>query len=266
MKRFGLELIITILGLSLAYYGLSSINWLALLNLNNQKDQTAEKVGDHLWARVKQKETIIYNDSVTTRLDTLIGHICYKNGLNGKEVDLHVIKNDHVNAFALPGGHIVVFSGLIDYCENEAELCGVLSHELAHIKKNHVMKKLVKELGLSLLITATSGNTGGNVMGKIFRVISSNAYDRDLEREADQTAVKYLSSAKIDPTQFADLLYRFGETSSGTLNKWLSTHPNAKQRAKSVLNFIGEKDIESQRILSQAKWESLKKAVEDNPT
>lgn len=264
MKRFGSEIIITLLGIFLAWYGLSNINWKDLLDLENHKDQTAEKLGDHLWNRVEQTETIIYDERVTNRLDTLIGHICSKNGLNCNNVKLHVVKNDQVNAFALPGDHLVVFSGLINYCENEAELCGVLGHEMAHIKKNHVMKKLVKELGLSLLVTATSGSTGGNVIGKIFRVISSSAYDRDLEREADQIAVKYLSSAKIDPQQFADLLYRFGDGTSGGLKAWLSTHPNAKQRAKSIVDFLGEDDIEDQKILNHSEWQALKEVLKDN--
>ena len=262
MRRFGIELMTTLFIFLGGWYALSQVDWLAILNFESKKDQTAEKLGDLLWERVEDSETMVRDDQVVNRLDTLMGHLCQQNTINCDDIKLHIVKKDQVNAFALPDGHLVIFSGLINYCDNQEELCGVIGHEIAHIKENHVMKKLVKELGLSLLVTVTSGSTGGNAAGRIFKILSSSAYDRDLEREADKTAVQYLESANLDPKPFADLLYRFGDDDSRALEGLLSTHPNPKDRAKSILKFTNDDNQPTEKVLSRGSWDDLQEAVE----
>ncbi len=76
-------------------------------------------------------------------------NVLYKvNDIDRDKIKVHLLFKDEVNAFALPDGHLVIFSGLILESENPEELSGVLAHELAHIELNHVMTKLMREVGL----------------------------------------------------------------------------------------------------------------------
>ena len=92
--------------------------------------------------------------------------VCRANSIDRGKIKVHVLENSEVNAFALPAGHLVIYSGLIDDAGSAEELSGVICHELAHITEKHVMKSLAKELGLSVLISATTGE-GSDVAGKI---------------------------------------------------------------------------------------------------
>jgi len=263
MKQLVKELIITLTAFFVAWYGLSRIDWLKRLNIESQKDQTTEQLGEYLWNRVKTSNEVIYKDEVVQKVDTLVEHLCEKNAFSCENIKLHIINKDQVNAFAMPDGHLVVFSGLIKYCDHEAALCGVLGHELAHIREKHVMQKLVKEMGLALLVTATSGNSGGNTLSRVLRVLSSSAYDRDLEQAADKKAVDYLANAGINPQPFADFLFRLGNDDQNALKAWISTHPQPKKRAKNVLGYAGEAKKTSGPILGAEQWEVLQEAIEN---
>ena len=86
----------------------------------------------------------------------------------------------------MPGRHLIIYTRLIQDCKNANELTGVMAHEIAHMEHAHVMKKMIKESGLTLLLSIAGGNVGGEVVKGILRKISSTAYDRSLESDADE--------------------------------------------------------------------------------
>lgn len=98
------------------------------------------------------------SDTVLAPLDSLLSHLCEANDIERDKIKLHVVQSNEVNAFAFPDNHLVVFTSLIAKCENQEELCGVMAHEIAHMQKGHIMKKLVKEVGLSALVGMASGD------------------------------------------------------------------------------------------------------------
>ena len=97
-------------------------------------------------------------------------------------IKVHVLNKDEINAFALPNGHLIIYSGLINNSGNQEELTGVICHEIAHIELNHVMKKLIKEIGLSVLISMTTGKGGSEIIKETAKMLSSSAFDRKLEK------------------------------------------------------------------------------------
>ena len=139
------------------------------------------------------------SDTVLAPLDSLLSHLCEANDIERDKIKLHVVQSNEVNAFAFPDNHLVVFTSLIAKCENQEELCGVMAHEIAHMQKGHIMKKLVKEVGLSALVGMASGGQSGEVLRSTAKLLSSTAYDRTLESEADKTAVFYLLQSGINP-------------------------------------------------------------------
>lgn len=257
-------------GLSIvgAFFGiwflLSQIDYITFFKIDKAKSATEKGVGDMIWDQIKNTEDIIVKDSITNTLDKLLKPLCKENGIERDSLKVHIIKKDEVNAFALPDGHLVVYSGLIKASKNEQALIGVLGHEIAHIENDHVMKKLSKEIGFSVLMSITTGNNNGSVIKEIMHTVSSTAYDRSLEKEADITSVKYMLEAKVDPAPFADFLYdmSFDKNVESALS-WISSHPESETRAKYVLEYIKGKKLDKETILSQQDWESFKKAVSD---
>src|SRR5690606_8652338 len=121
--------------------------------------------------------------------------------------------------------------------ENPEELIGVIGHEIAHVELDHVMKKLIKEIGLSVLVSMTTGRSGSEVIKETTRILSSSAFDRSLEKEADLKAVEYLAKAGIAAHFFADFLNRLAkdEDKTSTYLSWISSHPDSKGRSEYIL-------------------------------
>lgn len=240
--------------------GLSQVNWMGLLRVQTVTDTTERKLGELLWEVFSHREEEIDHPDAVEAFDSLVTRICANNGIDREKMKVHLLRKSEVNAFALPGGHLVVFSGLVGAAENEAELLGVLGHEMAHLELNHVMKKLVKEVGLSVLISMTTGNSGSEVILETARMLSSSAFDRKLEKEADLTAVDYLMNASIDPRPFADFLYRLS-TDEHRLSRslsWFGSHPDSKARAEYILSHVEGRDLVHRPVLGSDGWERLK--------
>lgn len=258
----GLSLVVCFFGI---WFLLSQIDYITFFKIDKAKSTAEKNIGDLIWDELKRTEDVIVNDSITKTLDKLLKPLCKENGIERDSLKVHILQKDEVNAFALPDGHLVVYSGLIEGSKNEQALLGVLGHEIAHIEKNHVMKKLSKEIGFSVLMSLTTGNKGGRVVKEVMHTLSSSAYDRSLEKEADITSVEYMLKAKIDPAPFADFLYEMS-FDSGNLNgalSWISTHPESEERAKYILEYIKGNKEKGKKILNQSEWDSFKKSVRD---
>ncbi|PIQ29760.1 MAG: peptidase M48 [Bacteroidetes bacterium CG18_big_fil_WC_8_21_14_2_50_41_14] len=259
MKNILLQLVLLVVLFFALWLGLSKIDWMELLNVNYLTSKTQLKLGELILDQIKNSGEEYHNPKVTLPLDSILTAICISNAIDRSQVQLHVIKSEEVNAFALPNHQLVIYSGLILETRNEAELSGVICHEIAHMELDHVMKKLIKEVGISVLISTTTGNSGSNLMVNILKTLSSTAYDRDLEGDADIRAVDYLLRANIDPIPFARFLRRIPESKSAIDQHltWMSTHPDAEERAAYIIEFVGEAHGEYQPILSPVTWQNL---------
>jgi predicted Zn-dependent protease len=241
------------------WLGLSQIDFMRVFKVNHRTESTEDKLGDLFWKNIRNSETVITNDSVNKYVQRIVDRIGEKNGFDTENIKLHIIQKDDINAFAMPGDHMIVFSGLITECTTESELAGVIGHEMAHIKNRHVMKKLVKELGLTVLLSMTTGGSGETIQ-EAARILSSSAYDRSMETEADFASVDYMIEADINPAPFADFLYKMsagGEMPSEMY--WISTHPESQERAEAIVEYISDRKFETKPILTKVEWEYLKK-------
>lgn len=260
VRKTMLQLVFLVFCFAGLLYGLGKVNWPEVFKVQQTKRTMEEKLGDILWKTFRQSGDEVNDTKVTAPVDSLLTRLCRENHIDRSSIKLHIVRQDEVNAFALPDQHLVVFTGLIEACENEAELCGVLGHELAHIAHRHVMKKLVREVGLSVLMSATTGNGGGDAAKSALKVLSSSAYDRELEREADIASVDYMVQAGIDPEPFSRFMYRLGEKQEGMPGQlfWISSHPASEERAVQIAAYAAHKQLTPRSVLSRAEWEALK--------
>jgi predicted Zn-dependent protease len=259
MKKIIIQALLTLAIFLGIWFAFTQINWVKIMKVKQVTDKTEEKLGILFWDIFKKTEVEITDKETLKSLDSIVTHICKSNKIERAKIKVHVLYKDEVNAFALPNGHLVIFSGLILNAENQEELAGVICHEIAHIELNHVMKKLVKEIGLSVLISMTTGNSSGELAKETAKILSSTAFDRSLEKEADLKAVDYLVQAKINPEPFANFLYKLSENEHEVMKymTWISTHPNSKERAEYIIEYSHGKSTNFKSIISNETWNQL---------
>lgn len=147
------------------------------------------------------------------------------------------------NAFAFPGGYLVVTTGLIDFVDKDEEkIAGVLAHEMAHVIKRHGIKKLVNQAGPVLVIQAVLGSDAGVISllanGSLF--LSGMSYSRTMEYEADSEAVSILNKAGYSAAGLKGFLVQLKMLQGSEIPEFISTHPSNEER----INKIEEKMIE----------------------
>lgn len=165
-------------------------------------------------------------EEMTQRLAAQIPNNPYK-------FEVTVVKSDVVNAFALPGGYVVVFTGLMKKAETGEEVAGVLGHELNHVLQRHGMERIVKNLGLIAVVSIILGDQQGLVglMRQVGVELLTLKFDRAQETEADVMGLRLVSRAKIDPKGMITFFQKLSEKDDGRL-EWLSTHPMSQARAE----------------------------------
>ncbi|HEX4597370.1 MAG TPA: M48 family metallopeptidase [Burkholderiaceae bacterium] len=141
------------------------------------------------------------------------------------------------NAFALPGGTVVVTDQLLELAPGDAALAGVLAHEIGHVEHRHLMRQLISGTMVGAVTTLLAGDTS-SVMVALPAVLADLSYSRDMEREADAYAVDLLKRKAIPIGPFADLLQQL-QTAHGSRGdpgwaRYLQTHPDTGDRVAAI--------------------------------
>lgn len=149
------------------------------------------------------------------------------------DYDLFVADDAAINAFALPGGVVVVNDGLIEATRTPAELAGVLAHEIQHVELRHGLQALVKQAGVAMIAIVVTGDIGGNLASDLGGRLLGLKFSRDAESEADATGLDRLVAAQVDPAGMATFFELLAEKSDGGV-ALLSTHPASDRRAEAL--------------------------------
>jgi predicted Zn-dependent protease len=251
-----------------SWFVLSQIDFMKLLNVEELSTNAEKEVGDFVWEYFHPQKEEVKNKIVKEQLDSLLNILCINNQLNPDDYSIHIIREGEPNAFALPANRIIFHHSLILNCSKPEEYCAVLAHEIAHIKHNHVIKKLRQELGISVLLSISKNGMGSSIGRQIIGLLSGNAYSRKYEREADKTAVDLLINAKIDPVHFTHILNRISSKDNDQLthSEWLSTHPDTKKRCRTILQLRDKKGSISFQDIAMKKWTLIQELLKSEPT
>ncbi|GAB7026220.1 M48 family metallopeptidase [Geotalea toluenoxydans] len=157
-----------------------------------------------------------------------------------------VVKDDNINAFAIPGGHTYVNTGLIKAAESEDELAAVMAHEINHVVARHSTRQLTQQYGYSLLLQLVLGqdpNLLAQLASQLFGKAGSLYYSRGMESQADYLGVKTMYNAGYNPAgmeKFFQKLQAENKQEPGKLTKFLSSHPLTSERIQNVKAEIGK--------------------------
>jgi predicted Zn-dependent protease len=206
------------------------------------------EIGKQVASDVESKEKILKNTTVQNYVSGVgqkIARVCDRTDI---EYSFKVIDKDEINAFACPGGYIYVYTGLLEILDNEAQLAGVLSHEVSHLVARHSVKKLQNIYGYSILAQIALGDKAQGAAGEIINVAAMlvlQGYSRDNEFEADKYGILYAKNAGYNPQGMIQVFEKFkkmeGNPPPAVLGL-LSSHPPAGERierGKSEINKIG---------------------------
>ncbi len=196
---------------------LSSIDLLAKpTEINKDKRIKIQKIFLDL-TRTLKDETKDYNFTLTFRKIPLFGP----------------------NAFALPGGTVIMTDQFVEKFPEKDILAGVLGHELGHVVEKHSLHQLYRSLGFFFLISLLAGDVGPILEDILLegRTVLSLAYSRKHEKKADQFGLKLAHRAGYDPKGLKLFFERLSEIINDE-SQWLSTHPSNKKRIKAIDRFI----------------------------
>ncbi|MGH9945495.1 MAG: M48 family metallopeptidase, partial [Pyrinomonadaceae bacterium] len=180
---------------------------------------------------------------------------------------IKVIDADEVNAFALPGGFFYVNKGLILAADNEAEVAGVMAHEIAHVNARHAMETQAKgqfaQIGLiagSIFLGGLPGAILQNTAG-LGLAAGFSKFSRDAEREADVLGVQYLYAAGYDPSAMATMFEKLAAKNKkkpGFFAKTFSTHPQSLDRLESSRQLVSRFPEREEYVVSTSEFQRVK--------
>jgi predicted Zn-dependent protease len=175
------------------------------------------------------------------------------------EIKITVVNDNVVNAFALPGGRIVVYRALLDKIETYPELAAMLSHEFTHINNKHSTKSIFRRLGSKVFLGLLFGRFGSvtNVLVNHADNLKNLKYSRSLEKEADMEGLALLMKRRIDPAGFSSLFDHLKEAGGTALPEFLVSHPDTDKRIKYISEAAKNATTEENEILKTI-FEKLK--------
>ncbi len=199
--------------------------------------KTEYQLGQSVLASLKEEKALIDKgpalDAVKKIGDRLTKGSPYK-------FDWHVSTDPAINAFALPGGIVIVNKGLIEKADNANEVAGVLAHEIQHVEQRHALKNMITSSGLAAAALLVLGDANAMIMIMAHQV-SSQYFSRQAESDADMKGIELLHQKKINPqglvTFFRKLQAEFKGKGKGEAPEWMSSHPETENRIKAVEDY-----------------------------
>jgi Zn-dependent protease with chaperone function len=188
-------------------------------------------------------------------LDKLVGQLeTAANGPYRARVD--VVRRKQANAFALPGGHVYVFEGLLAKSETPDELAGVIAHEMGHVVHRDGTRAVLQSAGLSFLFGIMLGDfVGGGAAVIAAKTVLSSSYSRHAEAAADKYSVELMQKIEADPKALASILSRIASDKDEGV-ALLRDHPETKDRIAAINKVTV--DDPPKPLLTGAEWKALK--------
>jgi predicted Zn-dependent protease len=197
-----------------------------------------EALAEFLNEFMLQDLLFVENEQLDSALGVIFDRLISNMDTVTYDYQLHVIRDDQVNAFTSLNGNIYVFTGLIKTLENPEELAVILAHEIGHAERKHVVEKLVTALGMETLFVILAGGDP-LLISEVAKLAISTSFDRHNEEEADDFALNLALKSKINPRRLGQFFLKLKGKESNFLDdlEFLRTHPLDNDRIKKSAEF-----------------------------
>lgn len=216
-------------------------------------DRVQDPVGQQMVSSTAEQAEFCRDEEGIAALEGLVERLAAAAD-DDRTYNVYVSNADVLNAFAAPGGHIVLYRAIIDHAESPNEVAGVLAHEMGHVVEDHPAKGLVEAVGYGIFGLLIPGGSADTAV--IARTMLTNHYSRGDELAADRVGVEMLNSAGVDSRgliAFFEHMKAQGNEIPGAL-EFLSTHPSGDTREAKLDGLTAE----GEPALSDAEWAALR--------
>lgn len=233
-------------GLAITFLALSVYALVALIQPVSVSALTLseeQKIGHKILEEVRKRFPLVEDGEILTYIRGVANRVAKQTGITPYQYQFFVIDQPVPNAFAVPGGYVFMFRGLIEMMDTEGELAAIFAHELSHVHARHIHRQLEnsKIINIASLAGMIGGIfLGGSGLGPSIAAGSMAAgaslslqYSRDHEMEADQLGFRFLVAAGYDPADMVSIMHKMDQmkwTGSSRIPSYLSTHPAMGER------------------------------------
>lgn len=204
-------------------------------------------LGEKFAQEVEDEKKVLDDPVIQEYVNTIGAHLARYSPRTDVEYRFTVIDEpEEVNAFALPGGHLYFYTGLMKLCENEAQLAAVMAHEMAHVAEHHHGENLTRRYGMEFLANMLLGEEPGEFAQLASQLLGTGLlmnYSRQNEREADQLGMRMLYQGGYDPEGMVAFMNRMLEyersKGGGHPLPIFSSHPPTQERMN-YLNLLAQ--------------------------
>lgn len=239
-----------------AIAALARVPWTETLRVERIQSRVDARLDELIGKSLRTGNREISDAASDAALRSIVERICRAGVPDCGAYHIHLLRDMTINAAALPADHIVVNAGLVFASQDAETLAGVLAHELAHAFHGHVRQRMMREIGLSVLMGA-----GTEQAPTVFGRLVALSYDRNMEAEADRTVVDWLIKARIDPAYFGNFLATMPDGGTGPLVALARTHPGSEARALEILDRIPADHPAWEPVLSAQQWQEFTETV-----
>src|SRR4029077_12057746 len=213
------------------------------LNVTEEEERT---IGEQVSAKIRQRFGVVQDPAVhkyVTLVGTLLAQQSERPNLPWTFI---VLDTDGVNAFASPGGFVHVTRGALGLMKNEAELAGVLAHEIGHVAHKHTANAIRKNKAVQMGTNAATKDRSAvlnQLSNKAYEMVLENAFDRGDELDADKASVQYTLKAGYASATLADFLTRLDERNKEKNERkgLFAWHAETKERIDKIRQAAGTK-------------------------
>lgn len=200
-----------------------------------------QELGNRIVGLVVPEGKRISHPELQEQLESELGRLIIQLPKPMRDIQVYMTQDGDINAFALPGGHIIFNRGLLEKAQSIEEVLGVAAHELAHVQKRHALKNLIQSVGIFLGVDLMMGDISGliAVIADNSQILLQRGFSRDFEMESDNLAFETLIKAEVSPRGLLDFFETLKSQSSENegLEKhlaFLSTHPGTDERIENL--------------------------------
>ncbi len=212
-------------------------------------EETMNQLGAEAFQEVKAEEDLYEGEEINRIVRRVGERIARASDRTDLEWEFVVIDEpEMVNAFALPGGRVAVYTGILPIAQTEAGLAVVMGHEVAHVIAHHGAERLTQQMGTAMILEAASIGLAGNENRELIMAgLGMGAavgfllpYSRTHESEADKIGIRYMARAGYDPRVAPEFWARMNEQGGARPPEFLSTHPAPEERSEELRKLAGE--------------------------
>lgn len=207
-----------------------------------------QQLGDQVFKQYKVNSHFMDQKQADALLQPLVQPLLDANPDKRFEYRIHINRDEEVNAFALPGGYVVINTGLIIRAETPEELLGVVAHEIAHVTEQHGVRNIIGTAGIYLTVNALLGDMTGllALIADAAPFLINQSYSRGFETEADEKGVMLLERANINPGGLTSFFEKLREEEEKRLKEMAGD--DNQDLAKATLSIISTHPATEDRI------------------